>query len=28
MYRTHLDADHGMVFLFDDETDRSFWGLP
>jgi len=25
MYRTHLDADHGMVFLFDGETDRTFW---
>jgi uncharacterized membrane protein (UPF0127 family) len=25
MYRTHLDPDHGMVFLFDAETDRSFW---
>ena len=25
MYRKQLDPDHGMVFLFDAETDRSFW---
>lgn len=25
MYRNHLDDGHGMLFVFDDETDRSFW---
>jgi uncharacterized membrane protein (UPF0127 family) len=25
MYRSHLDPDHGMVFLFDAEKDKSFW---
>ncbi len=25
MYRTHLNNDSGMLFLFDDEDDRSFW---
>ena len=25
MYRERLDDGHGMLFVFDDETDRSFW---
>ncbi len=25
MYRTHLDVDRGMIFLFDEEKDHSFW---
>jgi len=25
MYRTHLEPDQGMIFLFDGETDRTFW---
>ena len=25
MYRNHLDEGHGMLFIFDDESDRSFW---
>jgi hypothetical protein len=25
MYRNHLDDGHGMLFVFDDESDRSFW---
>jgi uncharacterized protein len=25
MFRDHLDADKGMVFIFDDEAQRSFW---
>ena len=25
MYRTHLDPDHGMLFLFEEEKRHSFW---
>lgn len=25
MYREKLEDGHGMLFAFDDETDRSFW---
>jgi uncharacterized membrane protein (UPF0127 family) len=25
MYRTHLKADYGMLFIFSDEDIRSFW---
>ena len=25
MYRTHLDPDAGMIFLFTGESDRTFW---
>jgi uncharacterized membrane protein (UPF0127 family) len=25
MYRTRLDPDHGMLFLFDEEKRHSFW---
>src|SRR5262245_10926993 len=25
MYRNSLDDGHGMLFVFDDEVDRSFW---
>jgi uncharacterized protein len=25
MYRNHLDADAGMIFLFPGESDRAFW---
>ena len=25
MYRDHIDDGHGMLFVFDDESDRSFW---
>jgi uncharacterized membrane protein (UPF0127 family) len=25
MYRNHLDDGHGMLFVFDDESVRSFW---
>jgi uncharacterized membrane protein (UPF0127 family) len=25
MYRNHIDDGHGMLFVFDDESDRSFW---
>ncbi len=25
MYRTRLEANHGMFFLFDGERERSFW---
>lgn len=25
MYRTHLDRDHGMIFLFDAESKHTFW---
>jgi len=25
MYRDHLDDGHGMLFIFDDVSDRSFW---
>jgi len=25
MYRNHLDDGHGMLFVFDDESDRAFW---
>ena len=25
MYRTHLDPDGGMIFLFDREQNHSFW---
>jgi hypothetical protein len=25
MYRTSLAEDHGMLFVFDDDADRSFW---
>ena len=25
MYRTHLNNDSGMLFLFNDEAHRSFW---
>ena len=25
MYRNHIDDGHGMLFVFDDVSDRSFW---
>lgn len=25
MDRTQMDADHGMLFVFDDDTPRAFW---
>jgi uncharacterized membrane protein (UPF0127 family) len=25
MHRDHLDADHGMIFIFPDEAVRTFW---
>lgn len=25
MYRRSLEQDHGMLFIFPDETERSFW---
>jgi uncharacterized membrane protein (UPF0127 family) len=25
MYRNSLDDGHGMLFVFDDESDRAFW---
>jgi uncharacterized membrane protein (UPF0127 family) len=25
MFREHLDADAGMLFVFDDESIRAFW---
>lgn len=25
MFREKLEADHGMLFVFDEETERSFW---
>lgn len=25
MYRDQMPADHGMIFIFDDEQVRSFW---
>jgi uncharacterized membrane protein (UPF0127 family) len=25
MYRTHLDPDQGMIFLFEGESSHSFW---
>src|SRR5689334_416049 len=25
MYRNSLDDGHGMLFVFDDESERSFW---
>ena len=25
MQRDVMPADHGMIFVFDDETDRNFW---
>jgi uncharacterized membrane protein (UPF0127 family) len=25
MHRDHLDADHGMLFIFSDEKERTFW---
>lgn len=25
MDRTHMDADHGMLFVFQDDTPRAFW---
>ena len=25
MFREHLDADHGMLFIFPSATTRSFW---
>jgi uncharacterized membrane protein (UPF0127 family) len=25
MHRDHLDADHGMLFIFSDEKLRTFW---
>lgn len=25
MFRPHLDKDAGMLFIFDDEAQRSFW---
>ena len=25
MYRTEMEADHGMLFVFDDVSERSFW---
>jgi uncharacterized membrane protein (UPF0127 family) len=25
MYRTSLAEDHGMLFVFGDEVERSFW---
>ncbi len=25
MFRTGMDADHGMLFVFPDEAPRSFW---
>ena len=25
MDRTHMDADHGMLFVFDDDAMRAFW---
>ena len=25
MDRTQMDADHGMLFVFDDDTSRAFW---
>jgi uncharacterized membrane protein (UPF0127 family) len=25
MDRTHMDADHGMLFVFQDDAPRAFW---
>lgn len=25
MDRTHMDGDHGMLFVFDDDMPRAFW---
>lgn len=25
MDRTHMDADHGMLFVFDQDAPRAFW---
>jgi uncharacterized membrane protein (UPF0127 family) len=25
MYRSHLDPDHGMFFIFSQEQDQNFW---
>ena len=25
MNRTQMDADHGMLFIFDDDAPRAFW---
>jgi len=25
MDRTHMDANHGMLFVFDDDAPRAFW---
>ena len=25
MYRNHIDDGHGMLFVFDDVSDRAFW---
>ena len=25
MDRTHMDADHGMLFVFNDDMPRAFW---
>ena len=25
MNRTHMDADHGMLFVFQDDAPRAFW---